>query len=195
MEVLDLLAAAPPTSESAEASKPSIEILGIHLTGAAAWAAFVVSLVSVAQAVFAAISWIRRKLIPISLEAWAWDATTDPGNRPATQLRIDVYNNTDQEKHLMRLQAVYDPGRWKRRVPGWHLRTLTQPETVDFRENDFKLSYGGNQIYAVAIHQSSGHRQLIVIAGFSRKRVRTATAERRSTPIKVPGTAATGGTA
>src|SRR5919108_5044455 len=111
MEVLDLLAAAPPTSESAEASKPSIEILGIHLTGAAAWAAFVVSLVSVAQAVFAAISWIRRKLIPISLEAWAWDATTDPGNRPATQLRIDVYNNTDQEKHLMRLQAVYDPGR------------------------------------------------------------------------------------
>jgi hypothetical protein len=192
MAALDLLAAARTTPGSAEASDPTIDIFGVHLTGAAAWAAFGVSIVSIGQAVVSAIGWIRRKMIPLSLEAFAWDTITDPGSQAATQLRIDVYNNTDQEKRLIRLQAVYDPGWWKRRVPRWHLGSLTPPEMVEYDEDDLNLSFGGNQIYAVAIHGSSSHRPLVVIAGFSRKRVRTALAERRSLPIKAPGTDAAG---
>lgn len=173
-----------------DASESTIEIFGIHLTGAEAFAA---SLVSLCQSAFACLGWIRAKLIPIQMEVFAWDSKTDPGNESATQLRIHVRNSTRQEQRLTRFEVRYDPGWWKRRRLRWHLEALAAPAT-DLSDNLPLLPAAGwSSFYPVAIHRKSEDLSpLIVIAGFSRKRVRAASAKKQSTPIRVPAAAAKG---
>jgi hypothetical protein len=184
MAAFEAIAAA---ATSAEPAGPTIDILGVRLTGGAAWAAFAVSVISILRATVDLVTFARRKLVPLQLEIFAWDSTTDPGNEPATQLKIDIYNNGGEETRLMRLQTVYDPGWWKRRVPRWHRRnTLTPPRELTYDRDERDLSLGGNQFHAVAIHDSGQHPPLLVIAGLTRTRVRAALAQQRDAPIRTP---------
>lgn len=183
MSVTDVLAAlvAP------EPSEPRIELLGVELTGAAAWAAFLVSLISIGEALVALCRWVRDQLIPIRLEAFVWIPEVNTGQQEVAQLMANIYNGEKAVRDLNRLEVWYDPGWWKRRIPGWHLKEPpTKPTLQRSNEGMKNRPVGWSSVFVVAESPDKEHKPLIVIAGFKRKRVRARRARTLKTPIYVP---------
>ncbi len=182
MTVPDLIA----TVAATEATEPRIELLGVELTGAAAWTAFAVSLISIAQALVALIRWIRDLLIPIRLEAFFSIFEAESETPELAQLKVSIYNGDENVRDLNRLEVWYDPGWWKRRVPGWHLKVPSSKPKLQPIDHAVKARpIGWSAVYPV-VESPDKDRSLIVVAGYSRKRVRATKVQKLGTPIYAP---------
>jgi hypothetical protein len=177
-----VLLIAVAASAAAGAGSPTLDVLGIHLSGAAAWLALLASLASVVNAVVDIGRAIWRRSVPLQVEAYSW-STTGPGDAPASALRVFVRNNTGKPANLIRFDVVYDPGKDARRKRRWHLGSLSGPQEVQTTAHD-NLPTEWTALDAFAVHGDAKHAPLLVIAGFSRERVRAVAPIAAAAPIQ-----------